>query len=534
MKYALLLFFWGCSVVSAQITTSITSDAAGSEGVFVQITLPAKARYGTIAPVVIHFLGGTSAGDLAFGVNMALYGFIELRFLYPGGTDIIGGNTVRSGGVYDTRGPNSLIAVRDIIQFAQGTLADKAGKKLADYTGAIKPISTNVGLHGSSNGGNTTLTVAGLYGKTISSLGWIVNWESPVGDGAANVEAGGKTTGLNPAYNTNNNSYDYSKLRWNDTLTAGIVTSGTKPPVITTLRGNMYYDINGNTLYDSGDFKLSPRVDTVGGVTRVYYSNGVLDTAYKKNLFPASKPTFIPTLTENVEYWLWRNGEYWFNSAIQFIPNLMFCIVASVEDHVQIAPNYPHVLLQYNSMKTAKSRFVRLNPDRAYVEHIVGSAFPTAADNDAFAAFTYSTVITGLEPRGAGVGGLKSDQSLAAAMCELADRTQTNNLQTNLNAVIMVPTAVQNHGVTTQTGGLHPNPVEKFFFIHLPSPVEDLLSVKISDVSGKQWVFRDYEVIRQNNTTVHCVIPDGLLPKGTYYVTLNHKFGSKTYSFVKE
>jgi hypothetical protein len=221
-------------------------------------------------------------------------------------------------------------------------------------------------------------------------------------------------------------------------------------------------------VFDTGDFRTSPRVDTVDGKTRAYFSNASLDAAYKANLVPTTRPSHIPTLQENQEYWKYRNGEGWFDAAVRNIPNLMFTVVASVEDHVQIAANYPHIVIQYEGFRAAKARFVRLNGDRVYTDLAAGRTNATAADNDAFKAFDYSTIKSGLQPTGAGASGVRSDFTLAGAMMELADRTQSNNLLANLSAVISVPT------------GIHDNVSNEAAFTVSPNPTSDVVRVQFT------------------------------------------------------
>jgi hypothetical protein len=124
---------------------------------------------------------------------------IQIRFNFPGG----GTGATRSGGVYNDREPNCLKALRDIIRFAMAQTADASGKKISELVYPLMPLANNVGLVGWSNGGNATITVAGLHGREIAGLAWIVDWESPVGDGMQNVECGAnpRSGELNPLVN---------------------------------------------------------------------------------------------------------------------------------------------------------------------------------------------------------------------------------------------------------------------------------------------------------------------------------------------
>lgn len=56
-------------------------------------------------------------------------------------------------------------------------------------------------------------------------------------------------------------------------------------------------------------------------------------------------------------------------------PGLMFIVEAGDRDHVQGAPDHPQVLIQYNGFLKTGARFLRLNPDKYYVEQVIGGSF---------------------------------------------------------------------------------------------------------------------------------------------------------------
>ena len=61
----------------------IPSKGTGSQGIVVRISAPAVPRYSAAAPVVVHVApNGVDDSPL----KLAEYGFIELRFLWPGGS----------------------------------------------------------------------------------------------------------------------------------------------------------------------------------------------------------------------------------------------------------------------------------------------------------------------------------------------------------------------------------------------------------------------------------------------------------------
>jgi len=92
--------------------------------------------------VAISVSGGHSAGNVSSRMNVAGCGFVEMGFAFPGG----GQGEARSGGTYDYRGPKCIEALRDVILFAMGKIADKQGRKIQDIAGNIHVLTSNIGL----------------------------------------------------------------------------------------------------------------------------------------------------------------------------------------------------------------------------------------------------------------------------------------------------------------------------------------------------------------------------------------------------
>ena len=92
---------------------------------------------------------------------------------------------------------------------------------------------------------------------------------------------------------------------------------------------------------------------------------------------------------------------------------------------------------QVEGFRRAGARFVRLNPDRAYVERVLSGALrerPGALripDNDAGAEWTRANIRAGLEPE-----AFPMMPYMQAAVCELADRARARNWRSNLDAVL--------------------------------------------------------------------------------------------------
>ena len=441
---------WGKGILLFMFLLVIQNEAFSQHGAFltyifsetggiaVRIKLPVQARYAEGAPIAVYMPGGFDGVGIKNNINSGnLYekGFIEIFFNFPGsGT----GAEQSGGGPYDFRGPQSLMAARDVILFALGEFNDIYGNSLADIVAPIVPLHMNAGLIGYSNGGNTNICVTGIHGQTISDLAWILNWEAPVGDGMPQAEAGSKECGLrplnpltNPAYNPDTGEWDLSSLKYDPYIRIPILDD-----INTYVTGGLYFDINRDGLVDPGsDFIPYPLVFEMEGCYKSFYSVRLRRKAHEDKLFPEAAPNHIQTLRDTEAFWDVRNGEYWIASTLQKIPHLMFMVVGSEIDHVQRALDHPHVLLQYEAFRAKEALFVRLNPDRCYVEYILGYATPDARDNDAFAVFDHFTVRDAVEP-GSYEDVLGRDTIVPAAACELADRTQTNNLNTQLNNLI--------------------------------------------------------------------------------------------------
>ena len=429
-------FLFSFSNIFAQapfVVTHIPSDAGGETGVAVKIVKPLVQRYPDGAPVVVYVEGGTKGEGLDVnGVNVVFQGFIELSFNFPGS----GVAEDESGGTYDLRGPECLKAMRDVVRFAMGEIQDQDGKNLAQLVGPIKPMPGNVGMVGLSHGGNAVIATAGVYGDEISSLAWIVNYESPVGDGMPTLEAGSNGSSLNPvvnpAYDPDSDEFDLSLLAYDDTAS---INQNHAFRYLGEFHGGLYFDINQNGVVDVGvDFIALPFIYEVDDTLKAFYSVRLMQEATTRDVLPENPPAHIPTLAQTEEFWYWRDGENWIESAVQIIPGLMFLVEASETDHAQSATDHPHVLMQYQGFLAAGARFVRLNPDRAYVEQTLGRAAPTVADNDAFAEFDHQSIRTALEPPRQ--GGYQIDITVNAAACELADRTHYDDLSPQLEHTI--------------------------------------------------------------------------------------------------
>lgn len=163
-------------VPEESVSVFIPSQAAPGPGLAVNIIFPQKARYAAGAPVAVVVPGGDGPNGLNFSAHTAQCGFAEVRFAFPGG----GIKGFMSGGIYDYRGTESQQALRDVLLFASGKLADTKGQHISEIV-PVKLSNTNVGLIGWSNGGNVALATLAKYPDKLRFVSWLAFYESPVG-----------------------------------------------------------------------------------------------------------------------------------------------------------------------------------------------------------------------------------------------------------------------------------------------------------------------------------------------------------------
>jgi len=363
-------------------------------------------------------------------LNVAGCGFVEVGFAFPGG----GRDEARSGGTYDHRGSNCVQALRDVILFAMGKIADGQGRKIQDLVGDIRVLTSNVGLHGGSHGGNACGAVMGLYGQDFPKLAWYVSMESPYGEGAVGAELGSRRGRLCPAYDSETGTLDLTKLAFDPSSEIRPFGTGRfGAPSLPALVGGLFFDMDGDGKCESeDDYPLQPPVFDVGQGRKAWYSVRLIREAERRNLFGAPRPVHIPSLDEAIESWRYRDATGLVVDAVRKIPDLAAIVVAGETDHVQIAPDHPHIRAQVNAFQEAGAKLIRLNPDRAYVEWLLDREAPGLPDADAGLRYTPKTISAALCPDRAAPKQLLSP----AAMCELADRVQARNFEPNLDRVL--------------------------------------------------------------------------------------------------
>lgn len=409
----------------------IPSEAAPDRGIVVRLTYPDRPRYEEGAAAVVEVFGADTTGSVDLSPRLApdpyiLRGLVRVQFAFPGG----GRLPFASGGAYDHRGPDSLRALRDVVRFLRGETQTTGGCTVKDLV--PHPIP-QVGLIGLSNGGNTAVVALGLFGAEMA-VDWYVGWENPAGVQFTTVDLGSRN-GTNPAYIAGSGrltddgaqcDVDYTRLRWDAMARA----QGGGPQGDLGL-GVLYHDLNENDRYDRGDYALGAYMGTFHGQEKRVFSAHALEAAAARGLLDPW-PADVATLDEARAFWPLRDMSRYYRAALAGNPDLRVIVIGSVEDHVQGTPDYPHLVLQYQGWQEGGIRWVRLNPDAAYVAALA-PGIQGAPDNPAGVGVVHGGIFDLLAPENV------ADPILQlAAVLELSDRTLTGDLTPNLSSPLVV------------------------------------------------------------------------------------------------
>lgn len=474
-------------VPEESISTYVPSGASDGKGLAVNILYAAKPRYNDGAPVVVIAPGGTGASDgIKFNMHAAQAGFIEVRFALPSG----GVKGFTSGGIYDNRGSQSQLVLKDVILFASGQKEDYQGKFVSDLI-PIAVSKKNLGVVGWDTGGNLLILALARFANDLSCVNWVAFYESPIGSMFSPSNLGGiHDLMLNTHYRqgsaaTGRCLVDYRKLSWQPD--AKRYPGARKKLGETELKGVLYFDENKNGLWEeSAEFAFTYTTDV--GLEKQIYPPDVTNAMERLKLFvrrekvePKKKtadelereaaeakkkepsklmkvfgakkkeekeeekkdeekfvdkvrwPSTIATLAESEAYFQERDGSLYIAEVSKSFPKLMVGIFGSDVDHMQRQPDHPHITLQYNAWLDNKVSWLRLNPDPLYVAALAQMNVRNFVNNPPNSSIDASTMDTFLEPEGI----LPDYVYMEALISELADRYRANNLKHPLSALLV-------------------------------------------------------------------------------------------------
>ena len=358
------------NIVDADIPSSSFNGT-----IAIRMFVPEYARYHNGTPVIIHVPGADTSGVM-HNPYIQDMNVLLITFLFPGGVDAHTGR--KSDGVYDHRGMNCISALRDVIMYAAGKIADVNGKKIDDVI-SMPVLHNNIGLIGVSNGGNIVIATPAIYGKEMKGyLRYVIQWESPVSSQIATVDLGpirkncSPNNFVNPRYISYNPMFlevNFDDIEYNESQEVKIFHDGNGDGKYTTITdpatGMPTPDLNLNGVLEMNeDFPLSAYTDGVKDI----YSRPVTHALENKGILP-HWPSDIANVEGADKYWDIREAVRLYDDALRNIPDLKGMILASVEDHVQSLMDKPHIHQAFDGWNNTDA-WVKINPSPSYVAEV--------------------------------------------------------------------------------------------------------------------------------------------------------------------
>jgi hypothetical protein len=401
----------------------------------IRVDVPQDARYGQSAPVVVvastWFVEKYSQEEVGFHLvyNPVDVGAITVTHLWPGKMDPE--TKIRSDGVYDYGGPDSLAALRDTIRFALGDIPNTDGHYLHELIG-IKPLYENVGMFASSHAGVVATNVMAYHGLSIRELKYFVGRENPTMAEMYPLEIGHFDDRRRPIYNPyylhegytpTSIEVDYSHLGW--------IQNETYP------EGRPIFQVEG-----ARDYVLDDKGPRMEG--KRYFSHALTQALLNNGIFTLDHwPDDVASPDRTREFWPYRTPIDNYEAIGEQLPDLKVLITFASKDHVQAARDKPHIRQAYDGFRKRAGLWTRLNCDLSYVQNEIdqnaslSGGFP---DNDANTEpmdwFTQAES-WGFADKLA--GELTARTVPLAGVAEMADRVQSNIWTDNLSSVIEVP-----------------------------------------------------------------------------------------------
>ncbi|MBU1048977.1 hypothetical protein KKG90_03020, partial [Candidatus Bipolaricaulota bacterium] len=318
-------------------------------------------------------------------------------------------------------GPNCLAALRDVIRFATGESPNVTGDYLHDIVDTT-PLYDVSGLYAFSHSGIAATNVLALHGEALSRVRFFVGRENPTIDATYPLEPGhwgddGRAV-VNPFYDPSGYTptsiaIDYSTVYW--------AQAHGRPAFRSVIPG-------------APGYVCSPKHPTMWD--KDYWSTDLLQALLDNGaLTRETWPETLATPEEAAANWPFRTTVNNYPLLAESLPDLKVMLVFAADDHVQVAIDKPHIHQAYDGFHDAAGLWVRLNPDRSYVESFAGSSRGDAIpDNPA-----NSEPSTWMASRSWGYrtppASLKMLVPLAA-IAEMCDRTMASEWANDLTDVI--------------------------------------------------------------------------------------------------
>ena len=426
-------------------TTTISSE--GSD-ISVMVASPLVPRYPEGAGnVVVASPIFTPAKGFITDPDLTSLGLIQVSYLWPGDIDPRTG--ARSTGTFDYGGVHSVNILRDVLRFAANRMPDKNGRYVVSMT-SIPPLVGELGVYAFADAGIAAIRALSLYGSQFQGLQYFIGREVPSVDTLSAMETGYYNDAGQPVenpfyvYPTNFSftslTLNYTNLRWDPTYTSSYSKAAGRP----------YLDLDGNGKISAGDFIFDGQIPVMFG--KRYYSTALTQALLNNSaLTLADWPADLATPQEAAQAWQIRQTTGLFESMQDdnIVQNMKVMLVFAQNDHAEVPKDKPHIHQLYQGFRFEARLWVRMNPERAYVESLMQSAgvvpagtpgnTPTPGPNLDFPDTPANTQPADWAQIGAyaypGQGQAGSLVPLAAA-AEMADRAHSGDWDTNLGQVL--------------------------------------------------------------------------------------------------
>lgn len=396
----------------------------------VRVDVPLEPRFEDSAPVVFvastWFVEKYNEDETPFHLvyNPVDVGAISVSSLWPGKTDSVTG--IKSDGVYDFGGPDSLAAMRDVIKFSLGEIPDVHGNYLNDLV-EVNALYDNVGMFASSHAGVVATNVMAYYGEEFSNLKYFVGRENPTMVEMYALEIGhwdeDHNRVANPYYNHEGYTQtsidvDYSNLGWTEDNPLG---------------GRPYYEVPNGEDYIL-DYK-GPQIDG-----KWYFSPDLTLALFSNGVFTLENwPNDLVMPGEAADFWSYREPINNYELVGEKLPDLKVLLPFATYDHVQAASDKPHIHQAYDGFHERAGLWTRLNCDLSYTQSEISG-------NASIGSFPDNTANTEpvdwyLESESWGFTDTLDGKPIArtvplAGIAEMVDRVQFNNWEENLDEVL--------------------------------------------------------------------------------------------------
>ena len=407
------------------LLTYIESEGIGRIAVLVAYpTTPRYAEGAGIIVVVSPFL--SDANGFITDPDFTSIGLIQVSYLWPGQADPESG--AQSEGEFDYGGEQSLQVLRDVLLFAAGRFSNIEGRTITTLI-PVTPMTEEVGIYAFSHAGIAAVNVLYAYGDALKGVEYLIAREMPTVDTLTCLEAGYRSeigqSIANPfylypsSYSPTGISLNYSNARWDPAYVdeaSGFI-------------GRPYLDLDSNGAVDAADYVFGWRVPVMFGkryfsaaLTRSLLDNGALTRL--------GWPDSLATPEEASQAWETRQTIGHFFELRDQTPDLKVMLVFAVNDNAQAAADKPHIHQAFQGFRfDAQLDWVRLNPDRAYVQQLLPGAGTDYPDNPANTQPADWTQISAY----AYPGQTQSNTAVTlAAAAEMADRAYTGRWDENL------------------------------------------------------------------------------------------------------